>query len=147
MFLHFVDSIDCIIYFLFISYISFGWFKYHIDYILYTSRKYSYWSFLENIMFDHPLNVKSDCKAFTIKLSNATNTKKLLRLLVRTLFTCIYQVVRTKCLSFTETSFTTMHLYTNMKPNLCLIEQNGSYVVENVHPLFPYKTKETFRTT
>ena len=37
-----------------------------------------------------------------------------------------------KCLSFTDTSFTTTHLYTNMKPNLSnvvifsLIDQNGS---------------------
>ena len=37
-----------------------------------------------------------------------------------------------KCPSFTDTSFTTMYLYTNMKPNLSnivifiLIEQNGS---------------------
>ena len=40
-----------------------------------------------------------------------------------------------KCLSSTDMSFTTMHLYTNMKPNLSnvviliLIEQNGSYVI------------------
>ena len=40
-----------------------------------------------------------------------------------------------KSLSFTDTSFTTTHLYTNMKPNLSnvvifiLIEQNGSYVI------------------
>ena len=40
-----------------------------------------------------------------------------------------------KCLSFTDTSSTTMHLYTNMKPNLSnvvifiLIEQNESYVI------------------
>ena len=40
-----------------------------------------------------------------------------------------------KCLSFTDTSFTTTHLYTNMKPNpsnvvlFILIEQNGSYVI------------------
>ena len=40
-----------------------------------------------------------------------------------------------KSLSFTDTSFTTMHLYTNMKPNLSnvvifiLIEENGSYVI------------------
>ena len=39
-----------------------------------------------------------------------------------------------KCLSFTDTSFTT-HLYTNMKSNLSnvvifiLREQNGSYVI------------------
>ena len=38
-----------------------------------------------------------------------------------------------KCLSFTDTSFTTTHLYTNMKPNdsnvviFILIKQNGSY--------------------
>ena len=38
-------------------------------------------------------------------------------------------------LSFTDTSFITTHLYTNMKPNLSnvvifiLIEQNGSYVI------------------
>ena len=37
-----------------------------------------------------------------------------------------------KCLSFTDTSFITTHLYTNVKPNLSnvvifiLIEQNGS---------------------
>ena len=40
-----------------------------------------------------------------------------------------------KCFSFTDTSFITMRLYTNMKPNLSnvviliLIEQNGSYVI------------------
>ena len=40
-----------------------------------------------------------------------------------------------KCLPFTDTCFTTMHLYTNMKPNLSnvvifiLIEQNESYVI------------------
>ena len=40
-----------------------------------------------------------------------------------------------KCLSFTDTSFTTTHLCRNMKPNLSnvvifiLIEQNGSYVI------------------
>ena len=40
-----------------------------------------------------------------------------------------------KCLSFTHTSFTTTHLYTNMKPNpsnvviFSLVEQNGSYVI------------------
>ena len=40
-----------------------------------------------------------------------------------------------KCLSFTDSSFTTMHLCTNMKPSLSnvvifiLIEQNGSYVI------------------
>ena len=40
-----------------------------------------------------------------------------------------------KCLSFTDASFTTMNLYTNMKLNLSnivifiLIEQNGSYVI------------------
>ena len=40
-----------------------------------------------------------------------------------------------KCLSFTDTSFTTIHLYTNMKSNLLnimifiLIEQNGSYAI------------------
>ena len=40
-----------------------------------------------------------------------------------------------KCLSFIDTSFTTTHLYTNMKPNLSnvvifiLIEQNGSYLI------------------
>ena len=40
-----------------------------------------------------------------------------------------------KCLSLTDTSFTTMHLYTNMKPSLSnvlifiLMEQNGSYVI------------------
>ena len=40
-----------------------------------------------------------------------------------------------KCLSFIDTSFTTTHLYTNLKPNLSnvvifiLIEQNESYVI------------------
>ena len=40
-----------------------------------------------------------------------------------------------KFLSFTDTSFTTMHIYTNMKLNLSnvvifiLIEQNRSYVI------------------
>ena len=40
-----------------------------------------------------------------------------------------------KCLSFTDTSFTTMRLYTNVNPNLSnvvifiLIEQNASYVI------------------
>ena len=40
-----------------------------------------------------------------------------------------------KCLSFTDASFTTTYLYTNVKPKLSnvvifsLIEQNGSYVI------------------
>ena len=40
-----------------------------------------------------------------------------------------------KCLSFTDTSFTTLHFYTNMEPDLSkvvifiLIEQNRSYVI------------------
>ena len=40
-----------------------------------------------------------------------------------------------KCLSFTDTSFTTTHLYINMKLNpsnvviFILIEQNGSHVI------------------
>ena len=40
----------------------------------------------------------------------------------------IYIRLSEKCLSFTDTSFITMHLYTNMKPKLVifiLIEQNG----------------------
>ena len=47
----------------------------------------------------------------------------------------IYIRLSEKCLSFADTSFTTMHLYTNMKPNLSnvvifiLIEQNGSHVI------------------
>ena len=47
----------------------------------------------------------------------------------------IYIRLSEKCLSFTDTSFITTHLYINMKPNLSsvvifiLIEQNGSYVI------------------
>ena len=51
------------------------------------------------------------------------------------IYICIYIRLSEKCFPFTDTSFTTMHLYTNMKPNLLnvvifiLIEQNGSYVI------------------
>ena len=54
----------------------------------------------------------------------------------------IYIRLSEKCLSFTDTSFITMHLYANMKPNL-----SNVVIFILIDPLFAYKTKEIFRTT